>query len=110
MPKAEERVTVDVDGRRLSLSNLSKVLYPSADPATRFTKAEVVDYYTRISPVLLPHVEHRPMTFTRWPDGVTGKTFFEKNAPSHAPDWVHRARLPSPGSVKTSRTGPGQIR
>jgi bifunctional non-homologous end joining protein LigD len=94
MAKAEERVAVEVDGRRLSLSNLGKVLYPD----TGFTKAEVVDYYTRIAPVLLPHVRHRPMTFIRWPDGVAGKSFFEKNAPSHTPDWVHRTTLPSPGS------------
>ncbi len=88
------RVTVEVDGRRLTLSNLGKVLYPQA----HVTKAEVIDYYTRISPVLLPHVAGRPMTFTRWPDGVEGTSFFEKNVPSHAPPWVHRVTLPAPGS------------
>ena len=61
-------------------------------------KGEVVDYYTRIAPVLLPHVPARPVTFTRWPDGVEGKSFFEKNVPSHAPEWVRRVRLPAPGS------------
>ena len=61
-------MTVEVDGRRLSLSNLDKVLYP----AVGMVKGEVVDYYTRIAPVLLPHVRARPMTFTRWPDGVEG--------------------------------------
>jgi bifunctional non-homologous end joining protein LigD len=91
---AGERVTVEVDGRRLSLSNLDKVLYPAAG----MVKGEVVDYYTRIAPVLLPHVRARPMTFTRWPDGVEGKSFFEKNVPSHAPEWVRRVRLPAPGS------------
>jgi bifunctional non-homologous end joining protein LigD len=92
------RVTVEVQGRRLTLSNLGKVLYPPGPESEGFSKAEVVDYYTRIAPVLLPHVAGRPATFTRWPDGVDGKAFFEKNAPSHTPDWVRRARLPSPGS------------
>ncbi len=95
---AEERVTVEVGGRRLTLSNLSKVLYPPAEGSAGFTKAEVVDYYTRVAPVLLPHLAGRPATFTRWPDGVAGKMFFEKNAPAHTPDWVRRVRLPSPGS------------
>ena len=90
----DPRIIVEVDGRRLALSNLGKVLYPG----TGFTKAEVVDYYTRIAPVLLPHVGGRPATFTRWPDGVEGHSFFEKNVPSHAPPWVRRVRLPAPGS------------
>lgn len=96
----DERVTVEVDGRRLTLSNLGKVLYPD----THTTKAEVVDYYSRIAAVLLPHVRHRPVTFTRWPDGVAGHSFFEKNAPSHAPSWVRRVRLPAPGSTKDRAT------
>jgi bifunctional non-homologous end joining protein LigD len=95
---ADERVTVEVGGRRLTLSNLSKILYPPTDVSPGFSKAEVVDYYTRIAPVLLPHLAGRPATFTRWPDGVAGKMFFEKNAPSHTPEWVRRVRLPSPGS------------
>jgi bifunctional non-homologous end joining protein LigD len=92
------RVTVEVDGRRLTLSNLGKVLYPPGPGFAGLSKAEVVDYYTRVAPVLLPHVAGRPATFTRWPDGVEGKAFFEKNAPVHTPDWVRRVRLPSPGS------------
>ncbi len=95
---AQERVQVEVAGRQLTLSNLSKPLYPASDGFPGFAKAEVVDYYTRIAPALLPHVRGRPMTFTRWPDGVTGHRFFEKNIPSHAPDWVRRVRLPAPGS------------
>jgi bifunctional non-homologous end joining protein LigD len=91
-------VPVEVDGRQLTLSNLDKVLYPAADGHAGFSKAEVVDYYSRVAPVLLPHVAGRPATFTRWPDGVDGKAFFEKNAPSHTPEWVRRVRLPSPGS------------
>jgi bifunctional non-homologous end joining protein LigD len=98
VPGPGERVTVEVDGRRLTLSNLGKLLYPPERDFPGFTKAEVVDYYTRIAPALVPHVSRRPATFTRWPDGVTGHAFFEKNAPSHTPDWVRRARLPSPGS------------
>jgi bifunctional non-homologous end joining protein LigD len=95
-----ERVTVTVEDRTLTLSNLHKVLYPS----TGFTKGEVIDYYTRIAPVLLPHIESRPLTLKRYPDGVDGKSFFEKNAPSHAPDWVRKVRLPTPGSTKDRET------
>jgi bifunctional non-homologous end joining protein LigD len=90
------KVAVQVDGRQLTLSNLGKPLYPRAG----FTKGQVIDYYTRIAPVLLPHLHGRPLTFKRYPDGVDGKFFFEKNAPSHAPAWVRRVRLPTPGSSK----------
>jgi bifunctional non-homologous end joining protein LigD len=92
------KVAVEVEGRRLTLSNLGKILYPPGPDSEGLSKAEVIDYYTRIAPVLLPHVAGRPATFIRWPDGVEGKAFFEKNAPSHTPDWVRRVRLPSPGS------------
>ncbi len=92
----EEKVTVEVGGRRLALSNLSKVLYPQAG----FTKGEVIDYYTRISPVLLPHLADRPLTFKRFPDGVGGEVFFQKNAPRGTPEWVHRVPVPTPGSSK----------
>ncbi len=91
-------MTVEVAGRRLTLSNLGKVLYPAHPGFAGFSKAEVVDYYTRVAGVLLPHVAGRPVTFTRWPDGVDGKAFFGKNAPAHTPDWVRRVRLASPGS------------
>ena len=97
-PGVGARVPVEVDGRLLTLSNLDKVLYPPGPGHDGFSKAEVIDYYTRVAPVLLPHVAGRPATFTRWPDGVEGKAFFEKNAPSHTPEWVRRVRLPSPGS------------
>jgi bifunctional non-homologous end joining protein LigD len=93
---AENRSTVEVDGRRLSVSNLDKVLYPSDG----FTKGEVIDYYARIAPVLLPHVEHRPASFIRYPDGVESKGFFAKNAPKGTPEWVRTVRLPAPGSSK----------
>jgi bifunctional non-homologous end joining protein LigD len=94
--KTAEKVPVEVDGHRLVLSNLDKVLYPE----TRFTKGQVLDYYTRIAPLLLPHLESRPLTRKRYPDGVEGPFFFEKNAPRGLPDWVRTARLPSPGSTK----------
>ena len=78
------KVEVDVAGRHLTLSNLDKVLYPES----HFTKSEVIDYYARIAPVMVPHLAGRPITFKRYPDGVDGKSFFEKNAPSHTPEWV----------------------
>jgi bifunctional non-homologous end joining protein LigD len=90
------RVNVEVAGRQLSLSNLQKVLYP----VSGFTKGEVIDYYTRIAPVLLPHVRNRAATRVRFPNGVDGASFFEKNAPAHTPDWVRTVILPAPGSTK----------
>jgi bifunctional non-homologous end joining protein LigD len=78
------RVTVEVDGRQLSLSNLDKVMYP----ATGFTKGQVIDYYTRVAPALLPHLRDRPLTLKRYPNGVEGGHFYEKQCPSHRPDWV----------------------
>ncbi len=94
------KVPVKVDGRELALSNLDKVLYPEYG----FTKAEIIDYYSRIAPVLLPHLEGRPLTVKRYPNGVTGQFFFEKNAPDHTPDWVRRVSLPVPGSTKDRET------
>jgi bifunctional non-homologous end joining protein LigD len=80
------RVEVQVDGKRLSLSNLDKVLYPEVG----FTKGQVIDYYTRIAPYVLPHLRDRPLTMKRYPNGVNDKFFYEKRCPSHAPDWVRR--------------------
>ena len=79
-----DEVSVEVDGRQLTLSNLDKVLYPAAG----FTKADVIDYYPRIAPVMLPHLRRRPLTLVRSPDGVDGESFFEKRCPPHHPDWV----------------------
>lgn len=95
MAGTADSVRVTVEGRHLTLSNLTKVLYPDEG----VTKAEVIDYYQAIAPVLLPHLDGRPLTVKRFPDGVDGKSFFEKNAPSHTPGWVRTARLPVPGST-----------
>ncbi len=95
MAQTEQRVSVEVDGRRLSLSNLDKVLYPE----TGFTKGEVIDYYSRIAPTMLPHIAERPVTRKRWPNGVDQASFFEKNAPRGTPSWVRTVVLPSPGST-----------
>ncbi len=91
------KVQVDVEGRRLMLSNLDKVLYPDAG----FTKAQVIDYYQRIAPAMLPHIASRPVTIKRYPDGVSGEFFFQKNAPARRPDWVPTARITSPGSARS---------
>ena len=89
-----DRVWVQIDGRQLELSNLDKVMYPSVG----FTKGEVIDYYVRVAPVLLPHLLDRPLTRIRYPDGVDAASFFEKNAPGGTPAWVRKERLPVPGS------------
>jgi len=81
--------SVEIQGRNLKLSNLEKVLYP----ATGFTKKDVIDYYARIAPALLPHLAGRALTRKRYPDGVEGEPFFEKNAPMHKPDWVRTAPI-----------------
>jgi bifunctional non-homologous end joining protein LigD len=97
---ARDRFAVLVDGRDLELSNLDKVLYPAAG----FTKGEVIDYYTRVAPVLLPHLKDRALTRIRYPNGVDGAHFFEKNAPGGTPDWVRLATLAVPGSTKDRET------
>jgi bifunctional non-homologous end joining protein LigD len=80
---------VDIQGRHLKLSNLEKVLYP----ATGFTKKDVIDYYVRIAPAMIPHLAGRALTRKRYPDGVEGEPFFEKNAPMHKPEWVKTAPI-----------------
>jgi bifunctional non-homologous end joining protein LigD len=76
-------IHVEVEGRRLKLSNLDKIFYP----AVGFTKAQVIDYYTRVAPALVPHMAGRPLTLKRYPDGVNGQFFYEKKCPSHRPEW-----------------------
>ena len=97
MPSSE--VLVDVEGRKLKLTNLEKVLYPSG-----FTKGQVIDYYSRIAPVLLPHLADRALTRKRYPNGTQGPMFFEKNRPQGTPPWVRTVTLPSPGSSKNRDT------
>jgi bifunctional non-homologous end joining protein LigD len=95
---AGDKIAVQVDGRDLTLTNLAKVLYPSDG----FTKAEVLDYYQRISPVLLPHVAGRPMTLKRYPDGVNAESFFAKHAPAGRPDWVRTGEIETSSSRSKS--------
>src|SRR5258706_3462963 len=85
------KTELNVAGRTLLVSNLDKVLYPEVG----FTKAQVIDYYIRIAPVLLPHLKNRPITLKRYPEGVDGFFFYEKQCPSHRPGWVKTAEVPS---------------
>jgi bifunctional non-homologous end joining protein LigD len=87
---------VEVEGRKLKLSNLDKVLYPAAG----FTKGQVIDYIVHIAPVLQPHLAGRPLTMKRYPEGVDHPYFFEKNAPKHRPDWVKTAPIWSEGNER----------
>ncbi len=87
---------VEVAGRRLKMTNLEKVLYP----ATGFTKGQVIDYYARIAPVLVPHLTGKPLTLKRYPGGVDAQFFFEKNATKHRPDWVQTAPIWSEGNQR----------
>lgn len=88
-----------IDGRVVQVSNLAKVMYPG----TGFTKADVIDYYIKASRHILPHLRDRPLTLKRYPDGVDSEHFYEKNAPSHKPDWVAVAVVARNG--QSSRTG-----
>jgi bifunctional non-homologous end joining protein LigD len=87
-PKKSEEL--NIGGHNVRLSNLDKVLYPE----NRFTKAQVIDYYIRVSPYLLPHFKDRPVTLKRFPDGVGGQFFYEKDAPKFAPKWVNKFPVP----------------
>ena len=91
MPEKAELV---VENRRIQVSNLDKVLYPKVG----FTKGQVIDYYIRVAPVLLPHLKDRPLTMKRYPNGVEGQFFYEKNCPSHRPKWVKTAKVWSEGN------------
>ena len=91
MPNKAELI---VEDRKIQVSNLDKVLYPKV----RFTKGQVIDYYIHIASVLLPHLRDRPLTMKRYPNGVNGEFFYEKNCPSHRPKWVQTARVWSEGN------------
>src|SRR5689334_20956418 len=80
---------LEVDGRKVRVSNLDKPLYPSG-----FLKGQAIDYYIRVSEYLLPHLTRRRLTLKRYPNGITGKHFYEKDAPAHTPEWVHRFPVP----------------
>ena len=89
-----QKAQLVVEGKKLSVSNLDKVLYPKVG----FTKGQVIDYFIRVAPVLLPHLKDRPLTMKRYPDGVEGEFFYEKNCPSHRPKWVKTAKVWSEGN------------
>ena len=93
MPHKAELV---VEDRNIQVSNLDKVLYPKVG----FTKGQVIDYYIRVAPVLLPHLRDRPLTMKRYPDGVDGQFFYEKNCPAHRPKWVQTAKVWSEGNQR----------
>jgi bifunctional non-homologous end joining protein LigD len=87
---------IEIEGKRLKLTNLDKVLYPSAG----FTKGQMIDYYARIAPVLVPHLKGKPLTLKRYPNGVDQLPFFEKNATKHRPDWIKTAPIWSEGNQR----------
>ena len=89
-----QQSTVEIEGRQITLSNLEKVFYPR----TGFTKGQVIDYYIRVAPVLLPHLEGRPLTLKRYPNGVDGMHFYEKNCPAYRPGWMQTAKIWSEGN------------
>jgi bifunctional non-homologous end joining protein LigD len=91
-----DKAQLIVGGKKLAVSNLDKVLYPKVG----FTKGQVIDYYVRIAPVLLPHLRDRPLTMKRYPNGVDGEFFYEKNCPSHRPKWVKTAKVWSEGNQR----------
>ena len=90
----ETSVEVVIEGRTLKLTNLEKVLYPEVG----FTKAQVIDYYTRVAPAILPHTRDHPLTLKRYPNGVDAEFFYEKNCPKHRPPWVETATVWSGGN------------
>jgi hypothetical protein len=91
---AKKESVIEVEGRQIKLSNLEKVLYPKAG----FTKGQVIDYYIRIAPVLLPHLANRALTLKRYPNGVDGMFFYEKNCPTYRPSWMKTAKIWSEGN------------
>jgi bifunctional non-homologous end joining protein LigD len=88
---------IEIEGKNLTLTNLEKVLYP----VTGFTKGQVIDYYARIAPVMIPHLAGRPVTLKRYPEGVDKEFFFEKNTTKYRPDWVKTAPIWSEGNRRT---------
>lgn len=97
-PSERSEVRVEVDGRTLTLVNLEKVMYPR----TGTTKAEVLQYYAQVAPVMLPHLADRAVTRIRWPHGTGDSSFFEKNVPAGTPSWLRTATVPTTGSRSAS--------
>lgn len=95
MPKRTEQL-LEIEGKNLKVSNLEKVLYP----AVGFTKGQVIDYFIRVAPFALPHLAGRPLTLKRYPNGVDGMFFYEKNCPTHRPDWVKTVPIWSEGNQR----------
>ena len=94
-PSKNPATVVEVEGRRLKVTNLEKVLYP----VTGFTRGQVVDYYARVAPAMLPHLLDRPVTMLRLPDGVAGERFFEKRCPGHRPAWLNTVALDADSDI-----------
>src|SRR5947208_15602109 len=90
-----QKAELIVEDRKIQVSNLEKVLYPRAG----FTKGQVIDYYTRVAPALLPHLRGRPLTLKRYPNGVESGHFYEKQCPAHRPGWVPTADVPTGSKV-----------
>src|SRR6188508_2936581 len=90
---SSKKTILKVENREVAVSNLDKIYYPEVD----FTKGQVIDYYIRIAPVMLPHLKGRPLSMKRYPDGVNGMFFYEKQCPSHAPNWIKTARVAKTG-------------
>ncbi len=97
---ATPRVTRRVGSRQLSLSNLDKVLWP----ADGYTKGDLIGYYERVAPYALAHLNGRPLTLQRYPNGIEGETFFEKQVPRGVPDWVERVTVPTPSGTRSQIT------
>lgn len=97
---AEQRVDVRVGSRALSLSNLDKVLWPRDG----YTKGDLIEYYQTVAPFAVPHLKGRPLTLQRFPNGIDGETFFEKQMPRGMPDWIDRVTVPTPGGSRSHVT------
>jgi bifunctional non-homologous end joining protein LigD len=97
---AEQRVDVRVGSRTLSLSNLDKVLWPRDGS----TKGDLIEYYENVAPFAVPHLKGRPLTLQRFPNGIDGETFFEKQMPRGMPDWIDRVTVPTPGGSRSHVT------
>ena len=93
----KKQATLKVAGRDVRLSNLDKFMYPKVD----FTKGQVIDYYTRVARYILPHLKNRPITMKRFPNGIDGEYFYEKDAPSFTPDWIQTYRIPRTSEKST---------